>query len=290
MKNYSYIKGIAELAQEFRKDNRIIPVVFDLGPIIKGGGGPCNYCGTLIRYKFVFCTPEEAIEVDRKAEICGKLGFEYYGIGRQCATKLTRYLGMPEDSVEKAITFFRKYIKLCELAKVEPKKAIELRKLDKEIERIREIRRKRAEALRREREKRFSEYEDKLEFIYARSLWLSEWEENFVYGCLMSKLLTKRGADIVERIYEKVKDISDEEVERQIEVELKARFIVHYGEYRIWNEAYRIIRDIYYRRPAKPLTEKQIKLIEKWHSILIRKENMARKWDWFKIEERSAVR
>ena len=90
--------------------------------------------------------------------------------------------------------------------------------------------------------------------------------------------MTEKMEKILDRIYQKVKDISEEEVRVQREAWAKLSELVHFGQYRIWHKAHEIFCDIYFRQAGRPLTEKQIKLINKFHPQLKKLEKEMRKW------------
>jgi len=269
MKDYRYVKGLAELAQELRKDGRDVIVPFDLG----SPSGRCNYCEAVIRWKFVFAKPEESLALAREAWEDPSAGHAYWGVGSECVDKICRYLYMSAEATEKAIKFFEKYQELVKLAEVDPNKAIELQKFVQKLLEVKELKKKRIEV----KQRRFKEFENKLRFISKRRLWLNDWERSFISDCLLNKELTEKMAEIVMRTHEKVKEISDEEVERQKEAFHKALFVLNNGEYRVWWQAYKAIRDMY--RREKPLTDKQMTLIERWHKVLIEKYGLAEDWN-----------
>mgnify|MGYP000448038511 CR=1 FL=1 len=90
-RGYRYLKGLAELAREF-KDPRLYIVDTKTFP-----GGYCEYCGALLRYYFV-------VESDGRE----------LRLGCECASKFFKYLNLPEDYAERALRFFQTYIKLKE--------------------------------------------------------------------------------------------------------------------------------------------------------------------------------
>jgi len=109
-----------------------------------------------------------------------------------------------------------------------------------------------------------------IKFVEKRCFWLNNWERDFIMSCKRRRM-TERMENILKKIYEKVKDISDDEIRRQIFAQIKLEFVVTWGEHKIWYEVYEIIHDIWAKRQERPLTDKQIKLINKYWRVLARK-------------------
>jgi len=53
-----------------------------------------------------------------------------------------------------------------------------------------------------------------IKFIEKRYFWLNNWERDFIRSC-KRRGMTKKMEKILKKIYERVKDISDDEVRRQ---------------------------------------------------------------------------
>ncbi len=242
-KKYEYVEGLAELALEFDKKNLKV-YLEDFGAKI----GNCDYCGAKLRYKIFFDDGEKKI-----------------GIGACCATKLSKYLDVPEEYVQRAIKFFKKYIELCRRAEVEPEKMVEIWELERKIAEVKRIRELRKLRKRMEMSERAEKNFEKLEFVSKRGRWLTPWEREFLESCWGG--MTEKMEKILNKIYEKVKAIDDDAVRKEEEARVKLRLIVDRGRGIIWRKVYEICRDIYYRQ-SKPLSERQIKLIEKYFAVL----------------------
>jgi len=247
---YNYMEGLAKLALEFR-DAEIY--IHDL----KSLSGYCQYCGARIRYEFILRNDEHEVI-----------------LGEVCFGKLMRYLDMPIESVEKAIKFYKTYRELCEKAGVNPEAEIKLRELEDEVKRVKEI----IQARMRENEERALKNADKIEFIRDRIFWLNKWEREFILEA--EYYLTPKMENILNKIYDKVRNVSTDEVIRQVDARIKLEILALKGKYRIWSKAYEIIKNIYDREihgDLKPLTDKQMRLIDKYFGILAKKDDEVRR-------------
>jgi len=242
-KRYEYVEGLAELALTFNKRNLKV-YLEDFGAKV----GNCDYCGARLRYKVFFNDGENKI-----------------GIGSCCAAKLSKYLGLPEEYVLRAIKFFKKYIELCRRAEVEPEKIVEIWELDRKIAEIKKIRELKRLQKRLEMRDRAEKNMNKIRFVAERKRWLTPWEREFVESCY--EAMTEKMEKILNEIYEKVRHVSDEMVRREKEVRLKLKFIVQEGRGLIWERAYEICYDIYFHQD-RPLTERQVAFIDKYFEQL----------------------
>jgi len=53
-----------------------------------------------------------------------------------------------------------------------------------------------------------------IKFVEKRYFWLNNWERSFIESC-KRRGMTEKMENILKKIYERVKDISDDEVRRQ---------------------------------------------------------------------------
>jgi len=54
-----------------------------------------------------------------------------------------------------------------------------------------------------------------IKFIEKRYFWLNNWERDFIMSC-KRRGMTERMENVLKKILEKVKDISEDEIRRQI--------------------------------------------------------------------------
>ena len=94
-----------------------------------------------------------------------------------------------------------------------------------------------------------------IKFIEKRYFWLNNWERDFIRSCKRRRM-TERMENVLKKILEKVKDISEDKIRRQIFAEIKLEFVVTWGRHKIWYEVYEILQDIWVKRQERPLTDK----------------------------------
>ena len=258
MMRYKYVEGLAEIARRLRSSFNGITIKDFKAPVKF-----CDYCGARIRYKIFF--------------------MEGFGVGSECASHILKYLDMPVERLEFALKFFREYQELCEKAGVEPEAELKLRELDEKIKEIRKLKK----MIEQKKAERADKNQDKIDYCMRRRRWLSRWEITFLESCRFA--MTEKMEEILNKIYEKAREISDDEVQKQRLLEVKLEFVLLYGSelnyrgeriYLIWEKAYWILEGI--RRWEKPFTEKQRRLIEKYWNQLLKKVGREKWENWLK--------
>jgi len=63
-----------------------------------------------------------------------------------------------------------------------------------------------------------------IKFVEKRYFWLNDWERDFIRSC-KRRGMTEKMKNILKKIYERVKDISDDEVRRQFFAQIKLEFV-----------------------------------------------------------------
>ena len=258
---YSYVEGLANIAKRLHSRFEGVVVRDFKAPVAF-----CDYCGARVRYKIFFG--------------------EGLGLGSECASRVFRYLDMPVERLEAALKFFREYRELCEKAGVEPEAELRLRELDEKIKELRKLKK----VVEQKKIERAGKNRDKIDFCLERRRWLSKWEVMFLESCRFS--MTEKMENVLSKIYEKVKKVPEDEVQKQRLIEAKLRFVLLYGTklngrcervYLIWRKAYDILENIR-RNWEKPFTKKQENLIEKCWSLLVKKLGEEKWKTWIKYE------
>lgn len=243
MKKYDYVKGLAELSQQFDKNETAV-YMKDFGALI----GNCDYCNAKLRYKYFF------VNKSNKNEI---------GIGVCCAMTLSKYINMPEEFVKKAIKFFTYYQNLCRKTKTQPEAIIELKELDKYISKLKKLKEEIKQKEKIRRKELYNQNIDKIKFILARSSWLNEWERSFINDAYNLQFLTDKMVNVLNKIFNKVKDVSDEEIKEQHELFTKLQYAIF--DITIPEKVREIFNDIYKR--GRALTPRQKELLNKWYKM-----------------------
>jgi len=70
-----------------------------------------------------------------------------------------------------------------------------------------------------------------IKFVEKRYFWLNNWERDFIRSC-KRRGMTEKMENILKKILERVKDISDNEVRRQIFAQIKLEFVARWANIR----------------------------------------------------------
>lgn len=233
MKNYEHLEGLAEIAKDL--DQTHVSVwMQDYG----GLKGTCDYCGARLRYKNHF-----------------EDGHTSIGIGSCCAAHVFKYMMMPPATVDKVISFFKKYQELALKAKADPVAKLTLQDLEHSIATLKA---------------KIEESKQNLAKSYAAEINdllsahpTSEWERDFLSSCLISMTVKMETLYLKVREGIKLRGNNDDILKNQV----KLSYLYNEGKDKIYGPVYSIFSDMY-NRNLTFFSERQQALIDKYLRML----------------------